>query len=373
VIALVAFAASGLAAGTWLLWRVESPRTSACTLARAAKVSVIVPARNEASTLPVLLDSLQHLDPAPHEIIVVDDESDDATSIVAASHGTTVIRTSPPPGWLGKPWACHTGAAAATGDHLLFLDADTWLAPSSLDALVAEGTARGGLLSVQPYHVTVSPYEELSAYCNAVAMMGTGAFAARDRSRTATAFGPCLFTSAADYQRVGGHAAVRADVIEDLHLARRFHAEGLPTTCRAGGDLIRFRMYPRGLRQLVEGWSKNIAAGASSADPTSVIGAALWVGSHAAVAAHAGLGVHRWIRGTAGPPVTALVAWLAVSVHQQRLLRRIGSFRWSTAAAFPIPLAAFLAIFVRSTVHTWLRRQVTWRGRRIRLTASQSR
>ena len=146
-----------------------------CGPSRAATVSIIVPARNEAVALPTLLDSVGRLDRAPHEVIVVDDGSTDATAAVAAAHGAAVIHSSAPPsGWLGKPWACRTGAGAATGTHLLFLDADTWLAPPALTALLDEHAGRGGLLSVQPHHVTKEAYEGLSAYCSAVAVMGTG-------------------------------------------------------------------------------------------------------------------------------------------------------------------------------------------------------
>ena len=146
-------------------------------------------------------------------------------------------------------------------------------------------------MSVQPYHVTRRPYEELSAYCNAVALLGSGVGGARARNGGAmAAFGPCLLTSAADYARVGGHAAVRAEIVEDVELAHRYRAAGLPVTCLLGGRLVQFRMYPEGLRQLVDGWSKNLAAGAASTERVAVAGTVLWVASHVAVAAGSPLG-----------------------------------------------------------------------------------
>jgi hypothetical protein len=357
---LIFLVLAGLGAATWLLGHVRPPRASP-RAATVADVSVVIPARNEAAALPVLLVSLTRLEPAAHEIIVVDDDSQDGTATVAAAHGATVVRTTPPLGWLGKPWACHIGAEVASGAHLLFLDADTWLAPGAIAALVEEHDRHGGLLSVQPHHVTGSWGEELSAYPNAVAMMGSGAFAARRPA--AAAFGPCLLTTAADYRSVGGHAAVRGDVIEDLRMAQRYQRSGLAVTCLAGGDTVRFRMYPDGWRQLADGWAKNLAAGASAASPPAVAGTALWVASHVAVALAASVGMFNWVVGTRPVPVTPLALWALVAAHQIWLLRRIGTFRPATAVGFPVPLAAFLGIFARSLVLTVSRRPIAWRGR----------
>lgn len=332
-------------------------------------VSVVVPARNEAAALPALLASLQRLSPAPREIIVVDDGSDDGTARVAAERGAEVRRVAgPPPGWLGKPWACQVGAEAASGTHLWFLDADTWVAPGALGRLVAEHRRHGGLVSVQPYHVTERPYEQLSAIFNVVAAMGSGAFAPwRRRAASPAAFGPCLFTSADDYRAAGAHRAVRQAVVEDLALARRYRRAGLPVSTLAGGSLVRFRMYPDGLRQLVEGWSKNVALGAATADRVAVAGAIAWVASCAAVAVTGMRAAARRLAGSPGPPAGAAAAWLAVTAELWWMLRRLGSFRWWVAPAFPVPLAAFLGIFARSAVRSVVHGDVTWRGRRVPL------
>lgn len=354
-------------AGFCLLAAVPTLRPGPGLLPAGTRVSAVVPARDEEATLPVLLRSLARLAPGPHEVIVVDDGSTDRTAAVAAALGARVIAASPPPdGWLGKPWACQVGADAATGTHLLFLDADTWLARDALDRLMGEQGLAGGLLSVQPHHVTVRPHEELSAVCNVVTMMGTGAFTRRAAGRPAArvAFGPCLLATAADHRAVGGHAAVRGEVVEDVRLARRYRAAGLPVRCLAGGDTVRFRMYPAGLGQLVEGWSKNLAAGAGTTRPLVLAGAVAWVAAAATAAVDGVAGLAGWVGG--GPvPVLGLAAWLAVAAQLRWMLRRLGTFRRWTALAFPVPLAAFLAIFARSLVLTVVRRQVTWRSRRI--------
>jgi 4,4'-diaponeurosporenoate glycosyltransferase len=377
---LIVVTVAGLAAATWLIGGLRSPGRpdprpdiESGPEAAARSVSVIIPARNEATTLSTLLESLARLDPAPSEIIVVDDESDDGTGGIARRLGATVVTTSPPAGWLGKPWACRTGAAAASGELVVFLDADTWLAPHALESLLAEHDASGGLLSVQPYHVTIAPYEELSAYCSTVAMLGSGAFAAGGAVGAPVAFGPCLMSSAVDYERSGGHDAVRAEVLEDVRLARAYGAAGLPVTSLAGGDTVRFRMYPGGVRQLVDGWTKNIATGAAMASPLAVGATVLWVAAHAAVATAAIVGLARWALWSGDAPVAASVGYVVIAVHQRWLLGRIGSFRWWTAVVFPLPLLAFLWIFARSLVLTRVRGEVTWRGRRIGLRTDERR
>lgn len=369
--------AAGLLAGTVLAWRMhrlgppaERPRT----------VSVVVPARDEEHTLPELLRSLDaaagagvtsagtNVAEVTFEVIVVDDGSTDATAEVARTRGATVLSAgAPPPGWLGKPWACHRGAGAATGEVLVFLDADVEVGPGALDRLVGELDARGGLVSVQPFHRTVRPYEELSAYFNAVAVMGVGAAVPSFAGRAVTptgAFGPCLATSVEDYRRVGGHAAVAGRLLDDVHLGRAYLAHGLPVTCRVGGDDVRFRMYPAGFAQLVEGWSKNVALGAVGTKPWAAIGAAAWVATSAAVAFATMTGLGRWVGG-GSVPWSALVGWAVVAAHLWWVVRRLGTFRWWTAAAFVVPLAAFMAIFARSALLTVVRRRVRWRGRTV--------
>ena len=121
-----------LGAAVWAQRLVADLRTSRGRLPDwrtvPASVSVVVPARDEEQTLPALLRSVAEQLPEVHEVVVVDDASRDATAAVARAGGARVVPAgTPPPGWTGKAWACHTGAAATTGDLLLFLDADTVL------------------------------------------------------------------------------------------------------------------------------------------------------------------------------------------------------------------------------------------------------
>ena len=338
----------------------------------AARVSVVVPARDEAATLPRLLGSLSELRAPVCEVVVVDDQSRDTTASVAHERGATVLRAEdPPPGWTGKAWACHLGATGSTGELLLFLDADTVLAPDALDRLLALHRCHRGLLSVQPFHDVVRPYEHLSAYFNVVSLLATTAVGPRHEQRGA-AFGPCLLTSRSDYERAGGHASVRGEILDDVALARAYHRAGLPVRCAIGGRSVRMRMYPGGVAQLAEGWTKNVASGAAAAAPLPTLLTVLWVAAHHAVAVGAGLALLRAVTGDSPPPAAHspllwLAAWGGVAAQLRWLLARIGSFRWWSSVFFPVPLLAFDILFARSAVRTVVRRSVRWRGRDVRL------
>lgn len=327
------------------------------------RVTVIVPARDEAHALPRLLASLLAQDLPPDEVIVVDDHSIDGTAELARAAGVDVIDGAElPAGWTGKTWACAQGAAHAAGDLFVFLDADTSCSPGWLAALVAAHERRGGLVSVQPYHHMERPYEQLSACFNIVAFMGIGASLLQQRARVTGAFGPCLAISRVDYDAIGGHAAVGGAILEDLALAQRMRAIDRPVAALAGGTLISFRMYPLGLRQLGEGWSKNIAAGAGSTPLPRLLGIVAWVSGLIEA------GWWTWA-GLATLPfgsrlsVVHLVFYGLYAVQLWVLLRRLGNFGVSVLV-FPVAAAAFVVIFFRSLFLT-ARGEVRWKGRRV--------
>nr|MBA2280971.1 glycosyltransferase [Acidimicrobiia bacterium] len=335
----------GWLAGWALLWRrpvlLDAP--SAARPPPTVALSVIVPARNEEATLPGLLSSLAAQHRPATEVIVVDDASDDRTAAFGAAQGATVVPSGgPPPGWAGKPWACHCGAGVAVGDLLVFLDADTVLAPDALGRLVATHSERcpDGLLSVQPHHVTERPYEQLSALCNVVPVLASGIAAAGPARPARVAFGPCLVVRARDLEAFGGFGAVRGESVEDIALARAARAAGRPVVCVLGADTVAFRMYADGLRSLLAGWTKNLAGGARRAPIGATLGAVLWVCALVTVATQAAVAPAPWVA----------MAWLAVAGQLAWMLRRLGRFRWWASALFPVPLVAFVGLFVASVV-----------------------
>ena len=352
-------AAAMWAAGGWVAgWAVagRSRRLPRPEGTEAPTYTVVVPARNEARRIPRLLAALAR-DPRRPDVVVVDDASTDGTAELAAAAGARVVRVDAPPGWTGKAWACWQGAHAATGDVVVFLDADAEPAPGFVARLAAAAAEREGLVSVQPTHVVARAYERASATCNVVALMaGTGASGARRWWRGPVAFGPALAVPRQRYLDAGGHQLVRGAVTEDLALAAAFARLGVPVAAYAdaGEGAIVYRMYPEGPRSLVQGWAKNLAAGARSVPALRAAAIALWVAGGLAAAASA----VAWVAGRWAAPAAALM-YALYAVQHAVLMRRAGRFGAVAAAAYPLPLACFAALAVASAFP----RRREWRGR----------
>jgi 4,4'-diaponeurosporenoate glycosyltransferase len=365
----VALVLVGWMSGWWLLWRAPRLRPAgAADLVELGDCSVIVPARDEREALPSLLGDLQGQTTHPRQVIVVDDRSSDGTAEVAASFaGVTVVVGEPPPaGWAGKPWACAQGVDRAMAKTLVFLDADVRLEPEALAAVVAAQRRAGGLFSVLPHHDVRRPYERLSALFNLVSLMGVGMGSPGRSRRASGAFGPCMACRRDDYDGVGGHAAVRSDIVDDLALARSFSSSGLPVTAAIGDRLVGFRMYPKGARQLVEGWSKNMARGARSVPAGRAVGIGVWI---TAMLSSILLLVDAALDRTPQVAAAAGVAYGAFVVQQRAQLRQLGRFGWGTALAYPLHAVFLLVVVVRSAWLTFVRRRVSWKGRSVAITS----
>lgn len=335
--------------------------------AEGPSISVIIPARDEADTLPALLDSLAHQTLPALEVIVADDGSSDGTARVAAAAGARVIVPgAKPPGYTGKTWPCRRGAEAARGELLVFLDADTRLEPEGLARLAATHARQGGgLLSVEPHHETRRAHEQLSAYFNLLRAASVGGFGPLAPAPHG-AFGPCVVVGRDEYFASGGHARaeVRGQILEHYFLGQALLREGKRVECREGEGVIAMRMYPRGVRELVDGWSKAFVTGAGASRGSFLLLSSLWL-SGAALAALALPLAPLLVGATALLPALALYAFYALQLRG--LLRQVGRFSAWTSLLFPIPLLAFFVIFLRSLYLVRVRRSVSWRGRAIAL------
>jgi chlorobactene glucosyltransferase len=241
-------------------------------------VSVIVPARNEAVNIVNCVSSLTRSTYPDFEIIVVDDRSDDATGELARSvpagnaRAIQVIDGAElPADWLGKPWACHQGARVATGDLLLFTDADTTHGPPLLArAVTALQEEEADLLTVVGRQLMESFWERLiQPHIFFLMLLRFPDFerAARGGNwRDAIANGQFMLFPRSAYEALGGHEVVKDEVAEDLAMAQTVKRTGRRLRIRSAEDDLSTRMY-RSLAHLVEGWSKNIVTGGLQSFP----------------------------------------------------------------------------------------------------------
>jgi 4,4'-diaponeurosporenoate glycosyltransferase len=326
------------------------------------KISIIIPARNESRRILHLLDSLAGQTLSPLEVIVVDDSSTDDTAAIAAQKGCRIVKAGElPEGWVGKSWACWQGASCASGDVLIFLDADTRLEEDGLEKIAAVFSTKGGAISVQPYHLIQKPYENFSAVFNIIVMMGTNLFTPLgNRLKARAFFGPCAVCSKEDYLRTGGHQRVKDSILDDIALGNLFRDSGVPVNCYGGKGTICFRMYPGGLLEVVEGWSKNFGTGAKSIGISSFLLISLWI-----TGGFSSIYFLAQALATGFNTVPALIYYGLYSGQMFWMLRRIGNFSPFISIFYPVGFLFFLFVFIRSLFLTFFSRQVTWKGRKI--------
>src|SRR3979490_1830628 len=191
-------------------------------------VSATVPARNEEAALVSAVESLA-AQPEITEIFVVNDQSTDGTAAelerLSARHSQLrVLQTNAlPSGWVGKNYAVSLGAAQATADWLLFTDADGVHLPGSTSRALADAAATGaGLVSYSPEQEMHTWWERtLIPFVYTRLAQKFSYDAVNDpNSLAAAANGQYLLIRREDYARIGGHAAVAGEVLEDVALAR---------------------------------------------------------------------------------------------------------------------------------------------------------
>jgi len=318
-----------------------------------ARVAVIIPARNEEAVIARCVRSLAG---QAARVLVVDDHSSDRTAEEARAAGAAVIPAPPlPPGWLGKPHACWTGARQAETEWLLFVDADTWYEPGFVAALLAWAEGRRlDAVTVFPRQVCLRWFEgALVAYGLGLYFAGVNAARINDpRAPDALANGQCILVRRDAYLRTGGHAAVAGSVTEDVALAALWKRSGLRfAVCRAE-RLASVRMYDSFL-VLWRGFRKNSFRVLSHNPRTG-----------AAVVA-ASIVMTSWL------PVLALLLF-ARQWHAAALFAAVPAAAWrpwygSWRRALWAPLAIYLfqGIVTSAMFASLTGRGALWKGRRV--------
>lgn len=231
------------------------------------RVSILIPARNEIENLPETLPRV--LSQSAFEVIVLDDESNDGTTefleTLQRQHShLKVIRGQPlPAGWGGKNWACHQLSKAATGDILIFTDADVFWENGTLESLLEFLLAnKAEFVSVWPRQITSSWLEVVTIPLVDQILLGALPYLGVKYlpfAQFSAGNGQLILWTKEAYKKVGGHEAFKNEVLEDVRMGQQAKRTGLRIALALGGDVICTRMY-RNDADVIKGFSKNIVA-----------------------------------------------------------------------------------------------------------------
>lgn len=332
-----------------------------------AKVSLLIPARDEETNIGGALRAALASEGVELEVLVLDDASTDRTAAIVAAcmrddARLRLVAAPPlPPGWCGKQHACHVLAGHARHPLLVFIDADVRLAPEALMRIAGLLERKGiDLASGFPEQQTGTLPEALVVPLIHVLLLGYLPIPLARRSRDPAFGAGCgqLMAVRRDaYRRAGGHAAIRNSRHDGLMLPRAFRRAGCATELFDATDLARCRMY-RGGREVWHGFAKNategmarplalplwtLLLGGGHVLPFLVLLAALAAGAWSALAASA----------LAGACVYGIRTALTLRFRQS----------WLGVLLHPLGIALLLALQWSALLAALRGRPAVWRGR----------
>ena len=344
---------------------VRRPRDENVTIDE--RVSVLLPARDEAHRITATLRSLLAQEGLPNlEILILDDGSSDGTGDVIRQVVGTDPRVKiidgpddpPPDGWLGKSWACYRLAQEATGDVFAFVDADVSLSPRAIASTIHHMREAGlDLLSPYPHQEAVTPAERITQPLVTWSWVTALPVRITERSHSpsmAAAIGQFMVVDARAYRISGGHSAVAGIILEDVGILRALKRHGFRGAPADGSAVASCRMYD-GAEEIYAGYTKSVWS-VFQPSFTAYGLVAVMVGAYVAPPVFALVGPDRRTR------IWGLTGYGAGVLGRYVVARRTGERVWPDVFAQPISLGVFAGLIVES-----LRRHragtLTWRGR----------
>jgi hypothetical protein len=342
------------------------------------RVAVLLPARDEAHRIEPSLAGLLAQDHRALRVLVLDDGSTDGTGDLVRQRVGPDPRfrvidgggDDLPAGWLGKPWACQRLADEALSEDpapelLVLVDADVVLAPDAVRRIAALVRDSGlDLASPYPRQVALTAVERLVQPLLQWSWLTTLPLAIAEGSQRPSltaANGQVLAIRPDMYRRIGGHAVVRDEVLEDIALARAVKAHGGRATVTDGTDLATCRMY-EGASELVHGYTKSLWAAFGS--PAGALGATSLLTYAYVLPPAAGL--------LARDPATRAIgaAGYAAAVIGRVLVARRTGGRAGDAWSHPVAILALDALTATSIVRH-RRGSLSWKGRGVHVTRAE--
>jgi glycosyltransferase involved in cell wall biosynthesis len=329
------------------------------------RVTVLVPARDEAGDVAACLMSLVAQDYSNLNIIAIDDRSSDATGVIMdelaarESERLSVLHVAElPEGWLGKTHAMAMGARQAIAMHqpeyLLFTDADVIFQPQAIRRALAQavGTRADHFVLVPSPILRTAGETALLGFMQVMGLLAVRPWRVADaRARDAIGVGGFNLMRVNAYEALGGFEALRMQIVEDVVLARRVKRVELRQRVAFAPGMVTLH-WAAGAMGVVKGVTKNMFA-VFGFRPGLLLGACLglvlfWLGPLAGL----------FYSGTWLPAVLTLAAIATM----YGLMRRMGGIPVWTAVAFPFSVVLFLYSMLRSMVVTLRAGGVTWRG-----------
>ena len=232
-----------------------------------ALVSVLIPARNEETNIATILSDLQQQDYQNIEVIVFNDQSTDRTAEMVQEFSNIDNRiklinsTGLASGWLGKNYACHSLAKQASGDFLLFLDADVHLKKDIINRTIGYATRNElGLLSIFPTQRIKTLGERFTVPVMNFILLSLLPLLLVQKSRfvsLSAANGQFMLFNATIYKKYLPHNEMKNHRVEDIAIARYLKRNNIKIACLTGDQDIQCRMYTDA-GEAIRGFSKNV-------------------------------------------------------------------------------------------------------------------
>lgn len=338
------------------------------------KITVIVPARNEAADLRSSVESLLAQDEVELSVVIVNDHSTDGTAEIAdslAADSRVRVIHDPPltAGWLGKANAMQHGFLATTSEVLVFSDADVLHRRRCFATVLAEmSRQQADLISVCPRFISESFWENVTLPHCLVAGMVQFFFPSvnNPQSSAAGAAGALMMARRSVLEEIGGLACIKSAMLDDVELARAVKRHGAKVCFHIAPELLQVRLF-KGNHHAFWGLTKNILGGVDNfwmALPAMFLPVFVYWGPLLAV----------WIGWARRRPILAVAgaAAYAIQLGLVFMSRRIVSVRFPAAAFFPLGAFPVFCCFVRALYHRLRDGTVVWRGRAVSVTESLS-